>query len=41
MTKASFLNGSIWIRADFHLQTKADKEFRYFRRAEEFYGITG
>lgn len=24
-----FLNGNAWIRADFHLHTKADKEFKY------------
>ena len=24
-----FLNGSKWVRADFHLHTKADKEFKY------------
>lgn len=25
----TFANGSIWLRADFHLHTKADKEFSY------------
>lgn len=31
MAKAynTFKNGSAWIRADFHLHTKADKEFKY------------
>ena len=24
-----FENGAIWLRADFHLHTKADKEFKY------------
>jgi len=24
-----FLNGTTWLRADFHLHTKADKEFNY------------
>jgi ABC-type lipoprotein export system ATPase subunit len=28
-TNAIFQNGSIWLRADFHLHTKADKEFVY------------
>ncbi|MBU0991889.1 MAG: histidinol-phosphatase [Proteobacteria bacterium] len=25
----TFINGSIWLKADFHLHTKADKEFKY------------
>ena len=24
-----FVNGNAWVRADFHLHTKADKEFKY------------
>jgi len=24
-----FKNGSVWLKADFHLHTKADKEFKY------------
>jgi len=24
-----FQNGSVWLRADFHLHTKADKDFTY------------
>ncbi|GHT32275.1 hypothetical protein AGMMS49574_15470 [Bacteroidia bacterium] len=28
-TNALFQNGSVWLRADFHLHTKADKEFAY------------
>lgn len=24
-----FVNGSVWLRADFHLHTNADKEFKY------------
>jgi energy-coupling factor transporter ATP-binding protein EcfA2 len=28
-TNALFQNGSVWLRADFHLHTKADKEFTY------------
>ena len=27
-TNSLFQNGSVWLRADFHLHTKADKEFR-------------
>lgn len=36
MTKTSFLNGSIWLRADFHLHTKADKEFQYSGEDNQF-----
>jgi RNAse (barnase) inhibitor barstar len=28
-TNSLFQNGSVWLRADFHLHTKADKEFSY------------
>jgi hypothetical protein len=28
-TNKLFQSGSIWLRADFHLHTKADKEFAY------------
>jgi predicted ATPase len=28
-TNTLFRNGSVWLRADFHLHTKADKEFTY------------
>ncbi len=31
-----FKNGSAWIRADFHLHTKADKEFKYDGEENEF-----
>ncbi len=27
-----FERGSTWLRSDFHLHTKADKEFQLFRR---------
>jgi predicted ATPase len=27
--KSPFQNGSVWLRADFHLHTKADKEFKF------------
>ena len=36
MTRASFLNGSVWLRADFHLHTKADKEFQYAGQDNQF-----
>ena len=29
MVNELFLNGSTWLRADFHLHTKADKQFKY------------
>lgn len=29
MAKDLFQNGSVWLRADFHLHTQADKEFKY------------
>lgn len=31
-----FKSGSAWIRADFHLHTKADKEFKYDGKENEF-----
>ncbi|MYJ23149.1 MAG: histidinol-phosphatase [Nitrospira sp. SB0673_bin_12] len=36
MTMTSFLNGSVWLRADFHLHTKADKEFQYDDEDNQF-----
>ena len=32
-----FLNGAAWLRADFHLHTKADKEFKYSADENRFY----
>lgn len=29
-THSLFQNGSVWLRADFHLHTKADKEFLHY-----------
>ena len=31
-----FQNGSVWLRADFHLHTKADKEFNYTGADDSF-----
>lgn len=31
-----FENGSVWVRADFHLHTKADKEFAYEGKETDF-----
>jgi chromosome segregation protein len=31
-----FENGSVWVRADFHLHTKADKEFTYGGKESDF-----
>lgn len=31
-----FKNGSAWMRADFHLHTKADREFSYKSKDSEF-----
>src|SRR5580704_10440370 len=31
-----FANGSGWVRADFHLHTKADKEFKYSGADNDF-----
>ena len=33
-----FNNGMRWLRADFHLHTKADKEFKYSGIESEFNG---
>ena len=33
-----FLHGSTWVRADLHLHTKADKEFKYEGEANAFNG---
>ncbi|MCX7421990.1 MAG: AAA family ATPase [Planctomycetia bacterium] len=35
-TPAVFAHGSTWVRADFHMHTKADKEFRYDGQANDF-----
>jgi len=35
-TKNVFENGAIWLRADFHLHTKADKEFLYTGDENDF-----
>ena len=34
-----FKNGSSWIRADFHLHTKADKEFIYSGEENSFISL--
>ena len=31
-----FQNGARWLRADFHLHTKADKEFKYTGAESDF-----
>jgi len=31
-----FANGSKWLKADFHLHTKADKEFKYTGKENDF-----
>ncbi|MCI5123359.1 MAG: hypothetical protein D3925_02490, partial [Candidatus Electrothrix sp. AR5] len=31
-----FTNGSKWLKADFHLHTKADKEFKYTGEENDF-----
>ena len=33
-----FENGSEWVRVDFHLHTKADKEFKYTGDDKNFAG---
>lgn len=38
MTTNTFENGMKWLRADFHLHTKADKEFSYTGTIDEFNG---
>ncbi|HPL05472.1 MAG TPA: hypothetical protein PLG05_09885 [Bacteroidales bacterium] len=35
-TKTIFENGATWLRADFHLHTKADKEFSYTDNENDF-----
>ncbi|MFL0248429.1 TrlF family AAA-like ATPase [Candidatus Clostridium stratigraminis] len=35
--KSVFSNGAEWIRADFHLHTKEDKEFKYDKDNKEYY----
>lgn len=35
-TNSLFQNGSVWLRADFHLHTKADKEFSYNGEENDF-----
>ncbi|MDR1115990.1 MAG: hypothetical protein LBL33_07600 [Tannerella sp.] len=35
-TNTLFRNGSVWLRADFHLHTKADKEFIYNGEENDF-----
>ena len=32
-----FINGATWLRADFHLHTKADKEFKYSDDENQYY----
>lgn len=34
-----FQNGSVWLRADFHLHTKADKEFMYKGEENDFINL--
>lgn len=34
-----FSHGSTWVRADFHMHTKADKKFRYSGEPNEFVGM--
>ncbi len=36
MDKNIFQNGSVWLKADFHLHTKADSEFRFEDESSEF-----
>jgi hypothetical protein len=36
MEKTMFRNGSVWLKSDFHLHTKADKEFKYEEDPEDF-----
>ncbi|SAU96322.1 Uncharacterised protein [Klebsiella pneumoniae] len=31
-----FENGSCWVKVDFHLHTRADKEFRYAGEPDEY-----
>ena len=32
-----FVHGAEWLRADFHLHTKADKKFKYFGEESYYY----
>jgi len=32
-----FQNGAVWLRADFHLHTKADREFSYTEEDKFYY----
>ncbi|TKG94046.1 histidinol-phosphatase [Puteibacter caeruleilacunae] len=34
--QSTFINGSSWLKADFHLHTKADKEFKYTEEPNDF-----
>lgn len=36
MENAVFHNGSVWLKTDFHLHTKADREFKYENEPSEF-----
>ncbi len=36
MTNDLFTNGSLWLRADFHLHTKSDKQFKYEGNEETY-----
>lgn len=36
MDKDFFISGMKWLRADFHLHTKADKEFQYSGSDSDF-----
>ncbi|NLB25387.1 MAG: histidinol-phosphatase [Bacteroidales bacterium] len=36
MNKNIFQNGSVWLKADFHLHTKADSEFKFVGESNEF-----
>ncbi len=38
-TSTLFQNGSVWLRADFHLHTKADKEFLYNGKDNDFVSL--
>lgn len=38
-TNSLFQNGSVWLRADFHLHTKADKEFSYNGEDNDFVNL--
>ncbi|GAB3529157.1 hypothetical protein [Photobacterium alginatilyticum] len=36
MTNSFFQNGSQWVRADFHLHTRKDKQFKYQGEGDRF-----